>query len=414
MTYKLVKPFRQRSSVHRKHCVKHLPSESPPSADCIHRLSSFIRQLNYYGFERLSDLRRRKSGPMTDPEHILFVHPSRCFVRGDASKLDRILRKTRKASRQQRLNSTGSDGWPEHPSPYGGQASLVPAPEPRFVRSSPTRPSYMPHAYSDITPRSAGIYYSASHSPPGLQRSASSPGVPMETPRTPRQMSRGPRRSSWVPVSQHQQYKQVMYAPAPHSDGPAYVIQRAHAPVDTGYSRHYSANAYESPYEQAYEYQEPMMEYAPQHHQPRVQHEHIAPHEHVSPHELIGAPRWQMVPDSPLQRPVASTSWSAPRTAQHPPSSPVRPSYQRPSPSFEHGVFAPHQPALQQPEPLEWPEYDEGVGKMEFVDASPEMLNVPLPSSPPTSSGLINYANFESPYDQGQSFFPGNTQIWVH
>ncbi|KAK4702897.1 hypothetical protein P7C70_g3320, partial [Phenoliferia sp. Uapishka_3] len=59
-------------------------------------LSSFIRQLSYYGFKRLSDRRRsveRRTG--AGSPYIVFAHPSGFFIQDDASQLDRIVRKTR-------------------------------------------------------------------------------------------------------------------------------------------------------------------------------------------------------------------------------------------------------------------------------------------------------------------------------
>lgn len=65
-----------------------------PSYD-FRSLSSFIRQLSYYSFKRLSDRRRSGERRSTAASYIIFTHPSGQFMRGDASKLHLIVRKTR-------------------------------------------------------------------------------------------------------------------------------------------------------------------------------------------------------------------------------------------------------------------------------------------------------------------------------
>ncbi|KAK4047257.1 hypothetical protein OIV83_005561 [Microbotryomycetes sp. JL201] len=83
-------------------------------------LSSFIRQLSYYSFKRLSDRRRsgeRKSGQTS---FIVFTHPSGYFVRGDNSMLHGIVRKTRTKTGKRRASQTSigsADRSDESPPP---------------------------------------------------------------------------------------------------------------------------------------------------------------------------------------------------------------------------------------------------------------------------------------------------------
>ncbi|KAM0790465.1 hypothetical protein ACM66B_003341 [Microbotryomycetes sp. NB124-2] len=58
-------------------------------------LSSFVRQLSYYNFKRLSDRRRSNERRASATGYIVFTHPSGFFVRGDSSQLHRIARKLR-------------------------------------------------------------------------------------------------------------------------------------------------------------------------------------------------------------------------------------------------------------------------------------------------------------------------------
>ncbi|KAM0753085.1 hypothetical protein T439DRAFT_346762 [Meredithblackwellia eburnea MCA 4105] len=75
-------------------------------------LSSFIRQLSYYGFKRLSDRRRSvERRASAGSSFIVFAHPSGNFVKDDNSRLDQISRKTRarKPSNRDRKHSSESD-----------------------------------------------------------------------------------------------------------------------------------------------------------------------------------------------------------------------------------------------------------------------------------------------------------------
>ncbi|GAA5953916.1 hypothetical protein JCM21900_003052 [Sporobolomyces salmonicolor] len=75
-------------------------------------LSSFIRQLSYYSFKRLSDRRRSSERRSSTPALIVFTHPSGNFVRDDPSKTALIPRKLRArkstAASNRRKSSTAS------------------------------------------------------------------------------------------------------------------------------------------------------------------------------------------------------------------------------------------------------------------------------------------------------------------
>ncbi|BGP16384.1 hypothetical protein JCM10213_004927 [Rhodosporidiobolus nylandii] len=72
-------------------------------------LSSFIRQLSYYSFKRLSDRRRSAERRSSLPAYIVFTHPSGNFVRDDQSKAADIPRKLRaRKPATKRKNSTAS------------------------------------------------------------------------------------------------------------------------------------------------------------------------------------------------------------------------------------------------------------------------------------------------------------------
>ncbi|BGP08492.1 hypothetical protein JCM10049v2_004339 [Rhodotorula toruloides] len=72
-------------------------------------LSSFIRQLSYYNFKRLSDRRRSSERRSSTTSYIVFHHPSGFFIRGDKSRLDGIIRKTRPKTQQSRRQSIASN-----------------------------------------------------------------------------------------------------------------------------------------------------------------------------------------------------------------------------------------------------------------------------------------------------------------
>ncbi|GAA5984841.1 hypothetical protein JCM11641_005433 [Rhodosporidiobolus odoratus] len=72
-------------------------------------LSSFIRQLSYYAFKRLSDRRRSAERRSSMPAYIVFTHPSGNFVRDDYGKTANIHRKLRaRKSSAKRKNSAAS------------------------------------------------------------------------------------------------------------------------------------------------------------------------------------------------------------------------------------------------------------------------------------------------------------------
>ncbi|GAA6042065.1 hypothetical protein JCM8097_004091 [Rhodosporidiobolus ruineniae] len=123
-------------------------------------LSSFIRQLSYYNFKRLSDRRRSADRRASTTGFIVFNHPSGVFVRGDASQLDSINRKARqrpdKDKRKMSTASTGSaDEMPGGAVPWPGQEYAYQQPQagPSFTTTNPfayasssTQPQYYPPA----------------------------------------------------------------------------------------------------------------------------------------------------------------------------------------------------------------------------------------------------------------------------
>ncbi|KAK4053902.1 hypothetical protein OIO90_003739 [Microbotryomycetes sp. JL221] len=68
-------------------------------------LSSFVRQLSYYGFKRLSDRRRSVDKNGDDCPHVVFAHPSGNFLRDDPDRLRLITRRPR--MRKSNPNGTG-------------------------------------------------------------------------------------------------------------------------------------------------------------------------------------------------------------------------------------------------------------------------------------------------------------------
>ncbi|GAA6042127.1 hypothetical protein JCM8097_003121 [Rhodosporidiobolus ruineniae] len=81
-------------------------------------LSSFIRQLSYYSFKRLSDRRRSAERRSSMPSYIVFTHPSGQFVRDDQSKALQIPRKLRaRKPTTKRKNSTASSAADRSPTP---------------------------------------------------------------------------------------------------------------------------------------------------------------------------------------------------------------------------------------------------------------------------------------------------------
>ncbi|GAA5904244.1 hypothetical protein JCM8208_006815 [Rhodotorula glutinis] len=85
-------------------------------------LSSFIRQLSYYSFRRLSDRRRSTERRNSNPGYVLFQHPSGFFVRGDPSQLSKIVRKARtrpeKGRRASECSTASDETYPSTLHPY--------------------------------------------------------------------------------------------------------------------------------------------------------------------------------------------------------------------------------------------------------------------------------------------------------
>ncbi|ORY55955.1 hypothetical protein BCR35DRAFT_309928 [Leucosporidium creatinivorum] len=126
-------------------------------------LSSFIRQLSYYGFRRLSDRRRSSERRSSSTGFIVFSHPTGFFTRGDASNLEGIIRKIRSrpekgkraGNRRVSVASTGSmDG--EDYSPTGHPMPLALPPSP-FAQYTPTTSTSSSSSHQGPPPRHADI-----------------------------------------------------------------------------------------------------------------------------------------------------------------------------------------------------------------------------------------------------------------
>lgn len=112
-------------------------------------MSSFVRQLSYYDFKRLSD-RRKSHERRGEARVVVFTHHSGLFTRGNSANVEKMKRKLRiRAERGRRASavSTGSidddhsasgsplfspvgTGWPP-----GDNPPPVPVPSPSFARS---------------------------------------------------------------------------------------------------------------------------------------------------------------------------------------------------------------------------------------------------------------------------------------
>ncbi|GAA5875919.1 hypothetical protein JCM3774_005816 [Rhodotorula dairenensis] len=99
-------------------------------------LSSFIRQLSYYSFKRLSDRRRSVERRPSVPSFIVFTYPSGNFVRDDESRTLLIPRKlrSRKPKSKRKASATSS---------AGGSRELSPStsPPPAKTKQAAKRPS---------------------------------------------------------------------------------------------------------------------------------------------------------------------------------------------------------------------------------------------------------------------------------
>ncbi|GAA5945137.1 hypothetical protein JCM3775_004866 [Rhodotorula graminis] len=137
-------------------------------------LSSFIRQLSYYNFKRLTDRRKSVERKTGNAAFISFMHPSGFFVSGDSSQLDNIIRKTRarrvEPRRRDSLASTTSADSASSPYPQydDGQAGPSYSTAPRHSFSYAPPPSAYPQQPARLPPDSTAAWpgYSTSIGPP--------------------------------------------------------------------------------------------------------------------------------------------------------------------------------------------------------------------------------------------------------
>ncbi|GAA6020866.1 hypothetical protein JCM11491_000010 [Sporobolomyces phaffii] len=105
-------------------------------------LASFIRQLSYYSFKRLSDRRRSAERRSHSPSLIVFTHTSGNFVRDDISKTLNIPRKLRSRKKStagsRRKSSTASSIAFDYEYEYHDRS---PSPDPHHTRSEDEGPT---------------------------------------------------------------------------------------------------------------------------------------------------------------------------------------------------------------------------------------------------------------------------------
>ncbi|GAA5861487.1 hypothetical protein JCM5353_003401, partial [Sporobolomyces roseus] len=111
-------------------------------------LGSFVRQLSYYNFKRLSDRRRSSERGTAKKGYIKFTHQSGHFIRGDASQISRIARRPRTNRPRRPSNvsivSNRSGGSDEQDQAYPGVAWATQDSSQQFFQGG--GPSHHQHA----------------------------------------------------------------------------------------------------------------------------------------------------------------------------------------------------------------------------------------------------------------------------
>ncbi|ORY84095.1 hypothetical protein BCR35DRAFT_303148 [Leucosporidium creatinivorum] len=122
-------------------------------------LSSFIRQLSYYGFRRLSDRRRSGERKSSSGAYIVFAHPSGFFIRGDPSPLPGIVRKTRNRPSKRRASASSAV------SNERSDESPPPPPVPQWAPPTEYHTQYADDRNSSLHPHGAAPTFHSSFGP---------------------------------------------------------------------------------------------------------------------------------------------------------------------------------------------------------------------------------------------------------
>ncbi|GAA5925159.1 uncharacterized protein JCM15063_004940 [Sporobolomyces koalae] len=112
-------------------------------------MSSFVRQLSYYDFKRLSD-RRKSNERRSESKSIVFMHQSGLFVRGNPANVEKMKRKLRIRAERSRRASAVSVGSAEEDQPQSASPLFSPTSTSwtsgEVVPPLPTPP--LPHAFT--------------------------------------------------------------------------------------------------------------------------------------------------------------------------------------------------------------------------------------------------------------------------
>ncbi|GAA5821414.1 hypothetical protein JCM3770_003512 [Rhodotorula araucariae] len=143
-------------------------------------LSSFIRQLSYYSFKRLSDRRRSSERRSSLPAFIVFGHPTGNFVRDDATKTALILRKQRArqsiARRKSNPACTGEQDYTGYPPSPGGEHDIYEQPKGDKLNFAQLGlAGYQLPPWSSIEPQGRTIYAEPCPTPGAVPPHAATP-----------------------------------------------------------------------------------------------------------------------------------------------------------------------------------------------------------------------------------------------
>ncbi|BGP16628.1 hypothetical protein JCM10213_000456 [Rhodosporidiobolus nylandii] len=177
-------------------------------------LSSFIRQLSYYNFKRLSDRRRSSERKVSHGGYIVFTHPTGFFRRGDVSQLDGITRKTRQRPEKTRRGSAVSTGSADDDGSMQVRQSAAYQPYPQHAGPSFSHDPF--GAYAGPVAPTVPQYH-----PPPLPSTATGSWEPYASPTWPHEQ---------VPTQQR-----ASYGFAPPAPGPAAQMYESYSPEPQHY-----------------------------------------------------------------------------------------------------------------------------------------------------------------------------------